>query len=157
MRRFSYIQLFCLAGFQILLVFAFLARVNEIENYFRYNTGLLKINFPDDESVKNGAINSFTGPGMLAEWKSTEKEFITVRLTGDISEDNRRLDFVRTEARRLAYTCDTTHILKVHFISENTYGQFIQLASMLHADRHKRYTFYNDDFYILGEPPPTDE
>lgn len=112
------------------------------------------MNFPDDEPSRNPEVKSFSGPDMLNEWKRTKKEFITVNLTGYFPEDKKRMDFIRMEARRLKYTCDTTHILKVHFSDENTYGQFIQLVSIMQQDIHKRYAFYEDDFYILGEPPP---
>ena len=55
---------------------------------------------------------------------------------------------------RVKYTYDATHIIKVHFMDENTYGQFVELVNMMAKDKHKRYLFFNDNFYILGEQPP---
>jgi len=141
MRKFSYLQFICLAGFQMLLFFAFIARVDNQEKYYSRNHGILKMMFPDDEPSKDPAIKSLSGPDILKEWKKTNKKFITINLTGDFQEDEKRIDFIRMEARRLKYTCDTTHILRVHFTEENTYGQFVQLVSIMQKDLHKRYLF----------------
>lgn len=154
MRKFSYIQFICLAGFQVLLFFAFVTRLNEEYN-LRYCRGsVLRIIFPGDEPSKSPFMKMFSGPNAIKEWKRTKKKFITIDLTGEIKEDEKRIDFIRMEARRLKYTYDTTHILKVHFTEENTYGQFVQLVSIMQKDLHKRYMLYKDDFYILGEWSP---
>ena len=149
MQKFSYIQVICLVGFQILLFFVFIKRVDEIESFLYKRGTIFRMTFSSDDP---GEI--FSGPGALSEWKKLKKQFINVDLTGVYTEDIKRLDFIKMEARRLKYTYDTVHILKVHFTNENTYGQFIQLASIMQKDLHKRYMFYQDDFYILGEAPP---
>lgn len=155
MRKFSYIQFICLLGFQALLLFASINRLNGLYKFlYCRNNGVLKMNFPSDEHSDDGFLKQFSGPDLVEELKRSKKEFINIDLTGQKKEDQKRLDFIRMEARRLKYTYDTMHILKVHFTSENTYGQFIQLVSMMQKDLHKRYMFYQDDFYILCEAPP---
>ena len=110
------------------------------------------VRMPAEHPGTNPYIKQFSTSEILQEWKKQHKKIIQIDLTGDEEEDKRRFDFIRTEARRLEYTCDTTTILKIHFTDKNTYDQFAELLNILHKDRHKRYTFFRDDFYILGEP-----
>ena len=153
-RTFSYVQLICLAGFQVIIFFVFLDRLAEMGNSIYPPQTALRFIVPPDDSDKSEFGKKFSGSGTLKNWKKEKKIFIRVDLTGELSEDKKRMEFIRNEARRLQYTYDTTHILKVHFSEENTYGQFVELVNMMNKDRHKRYTFFKDDFYILGEAPP---
>ncbi|OIR12091.1 hypothetical protein GALL_63420 [mine drainage metagenome] len=82
------------------------------------------------------------------------KKIIKIGLIGNYQEDQKRFEFIRQEARRLKYTCDTTAVIQVHFIKENTYGQFVYLVNMMIEDQHKSYALANDNFYIFGENPP---
>ena len=108
---------------------------------------------PDDESSKSSFSKIFTGPDILNDWQARNKKFISVSLTGDVNEDEKRFEFIKNEARRLKYTNDTTNIIRVHFNEDNTYGQFVNLVNMMARDFHKRYMYYKDDFYIMGEQP----
>jgi hypothetical protein len=153
MRKFSYIQLIFFICFQLFLLHVFFIRVAH-EIYPQKNGTVLKIYLPDDEPSYDPDIIKFSGPDILSEWRRTKKKFIQIDFTGETKEDKKRFEFIRMEARRLKYTYDTVHILKIHFTEENTYGQFVQLVSIMQEDHHKRYVLYKDDFYILGESPP---
>ena len=84
----------------------------------------------------------------------SHKKIILVELKGNTEEDRKRFEFIRQEARRLEYTCDTTSVIDVCFLKESTYGQFVYLTDMMQEDKHKRYGIAGDDFYIFGENPP---
>ncbi|CAN5660525.1 hypothetical protein BH10BAC2_BH10BAC2_01710 [soil metagenome] len=118
------------------------------------NNGALKINFPSDEHSNEEFLKQFSGPDIVEELKRSKNKFINIDLTRQRKEDRKRLDFIRIEARRLRYAYDTMNILKVHFTNENTYDQFVELVTVMQEDLHKRYMFYQDDFYIIGEAPP---
>jgi len=147
------VQLICLAGFQVILFFVFLDELAEIDSMYTKET-ILRIFLPTDKRSKNKFEMLFSGPDILDQWKKEKKIFIRIDLTGELSEDKKRMEFIRNEARKLKYTDDTTHILKVHFTDENTYGQFVELVKIMTEDHHKRYMLYKDDFYISGETPP---
>ena len=153
-RTFSYVQLICLAGFQFILFFIFLDRLAEAINTVYPPQTALRLALPSEDSDQSEFGKQFSGSASLIKWKKERKIFIRVDLTGELSEDKKRMEFIKIEAGRLKYTYDTTHILKVHFTDENTYGQFVELVNTMNKDRHKRYVFYKDDFYILGENPP---
>ncbi len=153
-RTFSYVQIISLAGFQIILFFIFLDRLADAENSIYRPQTALRFILPPDDSDKSEFGKKFSGSGALKNWKQEKKIFIRVDLTGELAEDKKRIDVIRNEAMRLKYTNDTTHILKVHFTEDNTYGQIVELVNIMNKDRHKRYMFYKDDFYILGESPP---
>lgn len=143
----------CLYGFQVLLLFAFFQKLDSIETMYKHET-IVKLFLPDDKSYKDSLIRGFSAPDFLADWKNQKKNFIRVDLTGEAEEDKKRFDFIRSEARRLKYTFDTLNILKIHFTNENTYDEFVRLVNIMTLDRIRRYMFYKDDFYILGEAPP---
>lgn len=121
---------------------------------FPYKT-VMRLNLPaeEPEGIDENIIH-YNGPDILNEWERSRKIFITVSLAGDVQEDKETMNYVRLEAQRVKHFYDTTHIIKVHFLEEATYGQFVELVNMMSIGMHKRYMFYQDDFYILGEAPP---
>jgi hypothetical protein len=146
-RKFNYVQIICLYGFQILFVCFFLSKVNDILESKRL-PGILRHVLPSDKNDSS----LFSGPSTIQKWKREKKRFFTVYLTGDVNEDRKRFEVIKYEARRVKYTCDTNTIIKVHFCNDNTYGQFVQLINMMIEDKHHRYMFYQDDFYIADDP-----
>lgn|GEM_PF-4357105 len=152
-KKYSYLELIVLIGFQVALFFVFISRLNDIGSIYRLGT-TLKLVIPEDKPYTNPNFKTFSAPEIFAEWKKQHKKIIRIDLTGDLEEDKNRLESIHEEARRLKYTYDTTHILKVHLTDDNMYGQFIQLLSMIQAEMHKRYMLFENDFYILGESPP---
>ena len=151
MRKFNYVEIISLYAFQILLLLVFFSKINDADKLFRAPC-VLRLVLPDDDLDTSDFGKRFSGKTFLHEAKKQKKKFITIYLTGDMKEDEKRFDLIRYESRRIKYTCDTNTIVKVHFTDENTYGQFVELVNMMGEDQHKRYMNYQDDFYILGDP-----
>lgn len=82
------------------------------------------------------------------------KKINTVYYDEDHSLNARKQEFIEQEALKLKFYHDTTQVIKVHFSSETNYGEFVQLVNIMYRDNHKRYTWLDNDFYILGEHPP---
>jgi|GEM_PF-2963168 len=82
------------------------------------------------------------------------KKIIPINLTGIPVEDDKVMDTIQSQAHWLKRTHDTTQVLKVHFTENNTYGQFMQLVTIMMTDCQARYTLWKDDFYIFGEELP---
>jgi hypothetical protein len=112
----------------------------------------LKFALPADDPDNTPFDKLFSGKGFLEKSKKEHKKFTAFYLTGDLEEDNKCFNLIRYETRKNKYTCDTNTILKVHFLTENTYGQFVQLINMMIDEKIKRYMYYRDDFYIIGNP-----
>jgi hypothetical protein len=54
----------------------------------------------------------------------------------------------------MEFTHDSTTVLKVHFGGNNTYGDFVWLLDQAVKYRCRRYAWFDDNFYFLGEAPP---
>lgn len=52
----------------------------------------------------------------------------------------------------LQFFHDTTFVLKVDFGDNNTYGDFIWLLNLAHRFMVRYYAFFDDSFYLLGNP-----
>ncbi|MES2332841.1 MAG: hypothetical protein V4539_24745 [Bacteroidota bacterium] len=88
----------------------------------------------------------------LKEFK--KRKVVEYVLKGD-AEDDSRLDIIRLHALQIKYSCDTNTVIKVHLRDNTTYGEFISLLDMMLAGKHKRYMFYQNNFYIV--PPRPDD
>lgn len=110
------------------------------------NEKVLRLFLPTDHGERQFSVEA-----LLKE--VNHKKIVKIELTGNAEEDNKQFEFIRKEARRLQSTYDTTTVLHVHFPEESTYGQFVYLADMMAADKHKRYGITNNDFYIFGDEP----
>jgi hypothetical protein len=111
---------------------------------------VLRLFIPTDDN--SPSQYSFSRYAVKAQLKG--KKINTVYLNGDRRLNAKKLDFIAYEALKLKYYHDTSQILHVKFTAETTYGEFVQLVNIMHKDDHKRYAWLDDDFYILGEPPP---
>jgi hypothetical protein len=99
------------------------------------------------------AINNnsaYSEDWVLKEIKN--KSVKTYTLTGD-AEDQRKIDMVGYEALKIKYTTDSNAVIKIHFEEQTTYGEFAQLVDIMNRDKHQRYVFFNDNFYIFGGMP----
>jgi hypothetical protein len=67
---------------------------------------------------------------------------------------NRRFNFINSEIERLAFTHDTSKVLKVTLGEENTLHDFVQLYNIATIYLIKRYAFVDNDFYFFANPPP---
>lgn len=126
-----------------------LSKLSEIESTYKI-TSLLRMALPANDYDTLEFAKYWSGAAILNEWKNQNKKIIPIYLTGDKSEDKKVFELITFESRKLIYTCDTNTIVKVHFSEENTYGQFVELNNIMLEDHHKRYFYYKDDFYILG-------
>jgi hypothetical protein len=54
----------------------------------------------------------------------------------------------------LQFLHDTTAVLKIDFGDDNTYGDFMWLLNLAHQLMFKHYAFFDNSFYILGNPRP---
>jgi hypothetical protein len=93
----------------------------------------------------------FEAPRILKSIR--HKKFISVALTTDLIEDEKRLGFICSEARHLKYTNDTNVIIKVFIPDSSKYGTFLNLLYIMNEDQHQRYFEYQNWFYIFGETP----
>ena len=73
----------------------------------------------------------------------------------DLDElDTLKRSFIKRKIEDLQYLHDTTAIVKVNFLDSNTFGDFMWLLTQMHTYKVKRYAFFNNTFYILGNEPP---
>lgn len=106
---------------------------------------------PKDADPYNPHDYRFEVPTILNS--ISKKKFMSVNLTTDPIENQKRLDFIQFEARKLKYTNDTTQIIKVFIPDSSKYGTFLSLLYIMNEDQHKRYFEYKNWFYIFGEAP----
>ncbi|MES1250322.1 MAG: hypothetical protein ABUL46_06530 [Chitinophaga rupis] len=64
-----------------------------------------------------------------------------------------KFKFITREVERLAFTHDTTEVLKIEFDSTSTYGNFVWVLNQALIYRYKRYVYVDDSFYFLANPP----
>lgn len=68
-----------------------------------------------------------------------------------------KLEFIGQEALKLKFYYDTMQVIKVRLSDETTYNEFVQLVNVMYKNKQKRYTWLDNDFYILGDRPPEPE
>jgi hypothetical protein len=132
-------RLVCLTGFQlffVLLLFKALL-LPKIHTRLRFN--LLpelsgNYSFLRDDFIK----------------QLQNKRILYFNLCGIKEQDNILIEEADLETRKLVATCDSLHVIKVHFSPGNTYGQFVQLVNIAKLEMAERYTYIDDDFYIFG-------
>ncbi|MEO5593924.1 MAG: hypothetical protein ABIR15_03220 [Chitinophagaceae bacterium] len=99
--------------------------------------------------------NNFYSGYQLIDQALKKKKIIHINLTGDDTEDDKKIIFIQSEARRLKYTCDTTKLIEIHLSDQISYGRYVELVNMMLKDQHRRYALWKNNFYIFGENPPT--
>lgn len=139
-KLYSYVVMISLAGFQTLLLILFIQMLLELlvpppKTQLSFQLTAEKVN------------TNFNGHELLRRLKY--KMAININLTGIKELDDKLMEKIQLETRKLNATDDTTHFIKIHFTSNNTYGQFVQLVNMMHLEMQKRYAYWEDDFYIL--------
>jgi hypothetical protein len=142
---FYFIDLLLIALFVYLCVelkFKHSADVVKEFTYFNYTV-------PKNADPNIDHVNRFEVPTILKA--ISKKKFISVELTTDSTENQKRLDFIQFEARRLKYTKDTNQVIKVFIPDSTRYGTFLNLLYIMNEDQHKRYFEYQNWFYIFGE------
>jgi hypothetical protein len=95
--------------------------------------------------------NLFYAPRILKQF--SKRHFINFNLTGNVIEDDKIMEVIRYEARKMKYTNDTTQVICIHFSNDVTYGRFVELLNMMLQDGHEHYMHYDNSFYILEFSP----
>lgn len=110
---------------------------------------MLDLNVPSDQK---GIYMPFSSYWIEKEIK--RKKQIRITLDNDRRTNQKKIEFIKYEARKLKYTHDTMTVINVTLTNEITYGEFIQLLDLCHADQHKRFVPLKSSFIIFGEPWP---
>lgn len=105
---------------------------------------------------KDGNKNHlFTSFFLLNKIKNKKK--IQIELNGDYLTNQKKIDLIKYEARKLKYTMDTLSVLDIRLTNETKYGELLQLIRICYEDNHKMFALVNNRFIILGEYPPVTE
>lgn len=110
---------------------------------------IIKYNIPSDDEPADRYNQYFSGPANVKKFKKNFK-FITYSFTGDSSEDDKIFESFKAEARRIKYTNDTTHLVRIYLHENISYGQFLKILLLMREDGHKRYMEWDNYFYVVG-------
>jgi hypothetical protein len=91
-------------------------------------------------------------PSLQRQWKKEQRQFTKFTLTGNTTYDLLTFNAIAYATRKSLEDDDFTHVIKVHFNTDCTYGQFVQLCNMMRTLLQRRYTYDGDDFYIWQMP-----
>ena len=144
MKKILYIpRVLSTTGLLLLLNFVTLPRFFPVKN-----ETVIKHNLPAEDR------NSLFSGYWLVTQKLKKKKIIHIDFTGDIAEDDKKISFIQSEARRLKYMHDTSKVIEIYLSDEITYSRFVQLINVMLTDKHKMYGLWKNCFYIFGEAPP---
>jgi hypothetical protein len=65
---------------------------------------------------------------------------VKIELDGDRETNQKKIELIKYEARKLKYTKDTTTVINISLTNETTYSELVQLIDLCYADKHKRFT-----------------
>ena len=71
-QNFSWLEMFCLFGCQVLLLFAFFQKLDSIEAMHKHE-GIVRLFPPDDKSYKDSFMRYPSAPDNLEDWKKQKK------------------------------------------------------------------------------------
>lgn len=145
---------YCLSSISIFGILSILIRCkerpplnNSPNNYITYTFDVPRDQKPDDPFTYLFSVK-------WIEKLIRKKKQIKITLDGDRSTNQKKLELVKYEARKLKYTEDTTTVIRINLTNETTYGEFIQLVKLCNNDKHKRYALLKRSFIIFGEYRP---
>lgn len=154
MRRFKStppaITVIALSRLHILALCSILLAILNYPYSRKYETAL-KLNLPGNKhSTKNG--RAFNMDEIKSKWKKEDRQYVNFNLTGDINFDRLTLYAIAYETRKLKFNEDTTHVIKIHFTNQCTYGQFVGVNNIMKTQMQSIYAFEGNDFYIWEMP-----
>lgn len=76
-----------------------------------------------------------------------------MELDEDNSTNQKRLNFIQYEARKLKYTKDSNSVIDIHIENTASYGEILNLLNICAEDNHKRWVLLKNRFIIFGEYP----
>lgn len=81
------------------------------------------------------------------------KKKIRIELDNDRLTNQKKINLIQYEARKLKYTMDTTTVIIASLTKDVLYSEIMQLIRLCKNDSHKRYALVDNNFIILGEYP----
>lgn len=117
-----------------------------------------KANLPQFRTISFAVPNDkpdyfiFSSAYIMSRVKS--KKQVQVELNEDKYTNQKKLNFIRYEARKIKYTKDTTSVINIAITNEVTYSEILQIIDMCYEDDHKMFTLLKKRFIIFGEYPP---
>lgn len=123
----------------------------------------MKIFLPADtapEKTANESQEKFTKQYVLNRVK--DKKLVNIYLAHEnIRSDewddyyhNRNMMYIRDQMDRLAFSCDTTSVVRIKMDESVHYGEFMSVMNMLALYGIRRYALVDDVFYIFANDPP---
>ena len=85
--------------------------------------------------------------------ESKKKKILEIALDNNHEQNQKKLELIRHEARKIKYYNDVSTVIKVSFSNESTYGEVVGLLNIMISDEHKWYGLIGNDFYIFNEVP----
>jgi hypothetical protein len=73
-----------------------------------------------------------------------------IQITEDNIENEKKIEVIKYEARKLKYTNDTNKVLEIEITKGVSYKYIIQLFSICFSDHHKRFAMVENRFIIWG-------
>ena len=81
------------------------------------------------------------------------KKKLKFELAGDITTNQKKIELIRYEARKLKYTFDTTTVISVNLSDELNYCDFVKVLDNCISDNIQRFATWDNNFIIFGEYP----
>lgn len=121
--------------------------LTRIQDTFMRSYQTFVINVP---KIRNNP-NTFNAFMILDEIKNKKK--IHIELNEDRIANQKKIDLIIYEARKLKYTKDTSTVIDINFTTVTTFREIMQLIEICYTDNHKRFALLNKRLIIYGEYP----
>lgn len=109
-------------------------------------------NYVVPTSSKTTSTWAYSGENFMKQM--SKKKIITFYLSNDHEFTKEEFTIIKLEVLKSKFTCDTNHVIAIHFSDSLYYGEFIRLLNMMYKYQFKRYGEWKNIFYIFGEEPP---
>jgi len=94
----------------------------------------------------------FTTRWILKDVENKKK--IKFFLNDDRADNQKKIELIRWEARRLKYTLDSSSVIFIEYTDDLLYGELFKILDNCNADKIRRYATWSNYFVIFGETPP---
>lgn len=133
----------------ISLIGLFISFKLSIHNIQSKQYSYISINVPNETRDKSHYLFS----SYWIEKQIENKNQIQLTLDADEKNNQKKLELIKYEARKLKYTQDTSTVLRIKFTKDTIYGTLVQLIDLCYTDQHKRFVLLKNSFVIFGEYP----
>lgn len=89
-------------------------------------------------------------------YKTPDRVYIDINLTGDAEEDNIKLDFAQLEIRNMIATHDTIKGVHFHFNNEAKYRSFVRAIDICKMENANRYIANRNNIWVVNTILPHD-